>query len=82
MKALKILKKSQKIISLLRLQKWFKDTDWSVVQPSEETLNSKHHSDREVAGALRRPIGGQSEAKNSREIYKMVRAAGLEPARS
>ena len=82
MKALNSLEKSQKIISLLRLQKWFKDTDWSVVQPSEETLNSKHHSDREVAGALRRPIGGQSEAKNSREIYKMVRAAGLEPARS
>lgn len=44
-----------------------------MVQPSEETSKSKHHNDREVAGALRRPIVGMSEANNSREIYKMVR---------
>ena len=37
-----------------------------------ESTNSKHHSDRKVAGALRRPIGGLSNAKNSREIKEMV----------
>lgn len=37
-----------------------------------KTSNSKHHSDQAVAGALRRPIGGLSNAKNSREIRKMV----------
>ena len=44
-----------------------------------KTSNSEHHSDQAVAGALRRPIGGLSSAKNSREIRKMVRNEGKIP---